>query len=130
MQTRFQALDVRLSRLEVVARKLEEARSDLEKEDMRVTMFVDDHETLGGAAHAVLLVVGLAKEEERSARLRSQRRHALDVQALQPGVHWGILFHLRLLGREGVVCSSRTGEVRLMKVGRLERNKGDSLDKG
>jgi hypothetical protein len=65
VQTRLQPLNVRLTRLEVVSRQLEEARSDLKEEDVRVTVFVDDHETLCGAAHAELLVVGLAEGGRR-----------------------------------------------------------------
>lgn len=130
VQSRLQALDIRLSRLEVVARKLEEARSDLEEEDVRVSVFVDDHEALGGAAHAVLLVVGLAEGGEGSTIARSRRQRDVDVQALQAGVDRCILLDLRLLGRERIVCGARERRVNAMKVGRLKETRRGALESG
>lgn len=63
VHARLEPFLVALVRLEVVAGELEEGRADLDEEDVRVAVLVDEHDALDRAAHAVLLVVVLPAGE-------------------------------------------------------------------
>jgi hypothetical protein len=78
VEAALEPVELVLARLEVVAGELEERVRDLEHEDVRVPVVVDDEDALDGAPHAKVLVVVL--------------------QALQARGHGGVFFRLGLFG--------------------------------